>query len=137
LAADVLSAEPFGAQVVAFVAVSEAGQPGWGGLKQKARTVTRCADVRFRPLSSTETPVTQTDVTTEIWKLTAPPVAAALAVASNGELVYDGTDHPESLDPGADSTRPFVFQIDGKPMPRYDFDGSLHHVTIFAKRQVG
>lgn len=132
-----LIGEPFGEQVVAFVAVSETGEPGWGGLKQKSYTVARCAQVRFRPYSSTETPVTQTDSTTEVWKLTAPPDAVALAAKGNGELIYDGTQNPESLDPTADATRQFVFQIDGQVQPRYDMDGTLHHVTVFAKRQAG
>lgn len=132
-----LTFEPFGNQVVAFVAVTQSGEPGWGGLKQKTRTATRCPAVRFRPYSSTETPVTQTDATTEVWKLTAPPEAAALAVEGNGELVYDGSDHPELLDLEADSTRQFVFLIDGQRMPKYDMDGSVNHVTIFCKRQVG
>jgi len=129
--------ESFGGQAVAFVAVTQSGEPGWGGLKQKSRTVTRLAGVRFRPVSVDETPVTQTDATTEVWKLTAPPDAVALAAKGNGELVYDGSQHPELLDPEADSTRQYVFQIDGQRMPRPDMDGVLHHVTIYAKRQVG
>lgn len=129
--------ESFGDQAVAFVAVSQSGSPGWGGLKQKTRTATRLAGCHFRPVSSDETPVTQTDVTTETWKLTAPPDAAALAAKGNGELVYDGSQHPESLDLEADSTRQYVFQIDGQRMPKYDLDGSVHHVTVYLKRQVG
>ena len=129
--------ESFGDQVVAFVAVSQAGAPGWGGLKTKTRTATRLAGCHFRPVSSDETPVTQTDVTTEVWKLTAPPDAVVLAAKGNDELVYDGSQHPELLDLDADSTRQFVFQIDGQRMPKFDLDGSVHHVTVFAKRQVG
>lgn len=127
----------FGDQVVAFVAVTQSGTPGWGGLKQKTRTATRFPGVHFRPHSSDETPVTQTDVTTEVWKLTAGPEVLELAVKGNHELLYDGTDHPEALGLEADATREFVFQVDGQRMPKYDLDGSVDHVTIFCKRQVG
>ncbi len=127
----------FGEQVVAFVAVTQSGTPGWGGLKQKSHTVTRFPGVHFRPFSSDETPVTQTDITTEVWKLTAGPEVLALAVKGNYELLYDGTDHPEALDPEADASKEFLFQIAGQTMPKYDLDGSVDHVTIFCKRQVG
>lgn len=128
--------ESFGGQTVGFVAVVETGQPGWGGLKAKARTVTPQSGCHFRPASSTETPDTQTDVTTEVWKLTAPPEAAVLAVKANGELVYDGSDHPELLDLESDAGRAATFQIFGPIMPKYDLD-AIHHVTIFCKRQAG
>lgn len=127
----------FGGQTVAFVAVTATGAPGWGGLREKLRTVTPLAGCRFRVLTSDETPVTQTDVTTEVWKLTCPPSAAALAVKANGELLYDGTDHPELLDPESEAGRGALFQTDGQILPKYDMDGNVHHVTIFYKRQRG
>lgn len=126
----------FGSQVVAIVSVTNTGGVGWGGLKEKARTATRVEGVQFWPLTSDETPVTQTDVTTEVWRLIAGLDAAVLAAAGNGELVYDGSDHPELLDLDSDAGRAATFQIDGQKMPKQDFQ-SLHHVTIFAKRQVG
>ncbi len=129
--------ESFGGQTVAFLSVTETGQPGWGGIREDVRVATRCPGVRFRPYSSVETPVTQTDVTTERWKLTAPADAVALAVKGNGELLYDGTEHPELLDLDAESTLQFVFQVDGQKMPKHDMDGPVHHVTIMCKRQVG
>lgn len=126
----------FGDQVVALVSVGRTGQPGWGGLRDKARVATRYPGVHFRPYSSTETPVTQTDVTTEVWKLTGPPDAIALSVKGNGELIYDGSDHPELLDLDSDAGKAATFQIDGQISPKYDLDG-VHHVTIMCKRQVG
>lgn len=127
----------FGGQTVAFVAVSQTGSPGWGGLREKVRVATPLSGCRFRSHTSDETPVTQTDVATEIWKLTAPPDAAALVVAANGELLYDGSDHPELLDPDSDAGKAATFQIDGPIQPKRDMDGSVHHVTIWCKRQAG
>lgn len=124
----------FGGQTVAFVAVTESGTIGWGGLKAKARTVTALSGCHFRPASSTEADE-KTDVTTEVWKLTAPPEAAALAVKANGELVYDGTEHPEDLDLESDAGKAATFQIDGPIMPKYGLDNAVHHVTIMCKRQ--
>ncbi|ART69119.1 hypothetical protein BTO20_11475 [Mycobacterium dioxanotrophicus] len=128
--------ESFGGQTVAFVAVTQTGSPGWGGLKPTVRTATPLGGCHFRPASSSETPDTQIDVTTEVWKLTAPPEAAALAVKANGELVYDGSDHPELLDLESDAGKAATFQIDGPIMPKYD-GAEVHHVTIFCKRQAG
>lgn len=129
--------ETFGGQTVGFVTVTETGSPGWGGLKAKVRTTTRLSGCRFRSASSTETPDTQTDVTTEVWKLTAPPEAVALAAKANGQLVYDGTAHPEVLDLDSDAGKAATFQIDGPVIPKYDMDGSVHHVTVMCKRQAG
>lgn len=124
----------FGGQTVAFVTVTETGQIGWGGLKGKTWAVTPLGGCHFRPASSTEVDG-QTDVTTEVWKLTAPPDAAALVVKANGELVYDGTDHPELLDLDSDAGKRATFQIDGPIMPKYGQDNAVHHVTIMCKRQ--
>ncbi|OBB15052.1 hypothetical protein A5761_15025 [Mycolicibacterium setense] len=127
----------FGGQTVAFVTVTETGPIGWGGLKSKTRVATSLAGCHFRPAASTETPDTQTDVATEVWKLTAPPAVAALAVKASGELVYDGSDHPELLDLESDAGKKATFQIDGPIMPKYGLDNSVHHVTIMCKRQAG
>lgn len=128
--------ESFGGQTVGLVTVTEIGQPGWGGLRGSTRTVTPLEGCHFRPVSSVETPEGQTDVTTEVWKLTAPPAAATLAVKANGQLVYDGTEHPELLDLDSEAGKAATFQIDGQKMPKYDLD-AIHHVTIMCKRQVG
>ncbi|AJA43310.1 head closure [Mycobacterium phage Sbash] len=129
--------ETFGDQVVALVTVTETGAPGWGGLKGKARTATKVTGCHFRLSSSTETPDGQTNVATEVWKLTAPPTAAALAAKPGGELIYDGTKHPEALDLDTAAGIAATFQIDGPIAPKYDVDGQVHHVTIMCKRQAG
>lgn len=129
--------ESFGGQTVAFVTVTRTGAPGWGGLKPTTRALTPLGGCRFRQVSSVETPETQTDVTTEVWKLTAPADAAALAVKANGQLVYDGSDHPELIDLDSAAGKAATFQIDGQITPKFDMDGSTHHVTIMCKRQVG
>lgn len=122
--------EVFGGQTVTIVTVAQSGNPGRLGLKAETRTPTTLSGCRFRPMASTETPEGQTDVAGETWKLTAPPVAAALAVTSTSEIVYDGTASPTQ-------SIATTFQVVGPPMPKYDMDGAVHHVTIIGKRQAG
>lgn len=119
-----------GKQTVIISTLTPSGSPGFLGLTGETvsnATVTGC---RARVMSSTETAELQIDVTTEMWKFTLPPVAAATAAQSTGEIVYDGTASPTRA-AGA------VFQIHGPPQPKVDLDGTLHHVTIMAKRQAG
>lgn len=120
----------FGGQTVKIVAVGVTGTPGYLGLKTESRTATTVSGCRFRPLSATETPEQKTDVATETWKLTAPPVAAALAATSTSEIVYDGTSSPTQ-------TAATTFDVIGPVQPKYDLDGVLHHVTIVCQRQAG
>lgn len=108
----------FGGQAVAFVTVSR-GAAGYLGLAAESRTSDTVFGCHFRPFSSTETPEGATDVATEVWKCTAPPVSAALNASPGDELSYDG----------------FTFQIVGAVQPKYGLDGAVHHVTIMAKRQ--
>ncbi|QFG11082.1 head-to-tail stopper [Mycobacterium phage QueenHazel] len=129
--------EQFGGQVVAIVTVAPTGSPGWGGLKSKSRTAVRVPGCHFRPAGSSETPDAQTNVATEFWKLTAPPVAAVLAAKASGELLYDGSEHPELLNPESSAGRAATFQIEGPIMPKYDDGSEVHHVTIMCKRQIG
>lgn len=110
----------FGDQAVKIVTVAETGSPGYLGVKSKSRTEIEVTDCHFRPVGVSETPDAETNVATEVWKLTAPPVAAVLAAKPNGELIYDGK----------------TFKIDGPVMPKYDF-GALHHVTVMCKRALG
>lgn len=119
-----------GDQTVLIGTVTQSGSPGFLGLTAESRadvTVTGC---RGRVLNADETAELQTDVATEIWKWTLPPVAAAAAATSTGELVYDGTAAPAR-------SATSVFQIDGPIRRKYNMDGTLHHVTIHAKRQAG
>lgn len=113
--------DTFGGQAVAFVTVSRSGTRGYLGLAPESRADDTVLGCHFRPVSVAEEPEGSSNVATEIWKLTAPPEAAALAATSTGELTYDG----------------MTFRIDGPIMPKYNFDGTVHHVTIMAKRQDG
>lgn len=109
----------FGGQAVAFVTVSR-GEPGYLGLGGTSRADDTVFGCHFRPASSVETPAnSESDVATEIWKLTAPPTSTVLAAGPGDELSYDGN----------------TYQILGPIMPKYDDDGTVHHVTIMAKRQ--
>lgn len=125
--------EVFGGQSVGFVVVSKDGEPGYLGVISPTRALTVVSGCHFRPLSASEEPVGATDVATEVWKLTGPPSVLELAT-STGELIYDGTADPELPD---DPNHPSVFGIVGPPSPKFDLDGSLHHVTVLAKRQAG
>lgn len=109
-----------GGQTVTLTTVTTSGDPGYLGIKSETRTSVTVAGCRGRVLSSEEMD-TATDIATEVWKFTLPPVSAALAAQPTGELVYGGR----------------VFQIDGPPMPKFDLHGQIHHVTIMGKRQAG
>lgn len=116
----------FGYQTLGFVTVSEIGEPGYLGIKEKQRSVTLLHGCHFRQLSADEI-VTETDVVTEVWKGTCPPEAAALAAKSTGEVLYDGTSNPSD-------TKVNTFHIDGPKAPKSDL-GQVHHVTVICKRQ--
>lgn len=77
--------------------------------------VSGCA---MQPTSTSET-VTLTDVETELWKLFAPPVAAALAATTASEVVYRG----------------MTFQVLGT-RPQVDLVGATDHVAFDLKKQI-
>lgn len=107
-----------GGQTVGFVTVSR-GAPGYLGLGAESRSTTNVSGCRFRPFVTTETPEGETDVATEMWKCTAPKAAFDLDIQPGDEMTYDGK----------------TFHVVGMPAPKFNMDGSLHHVTIMAKRQ--
>ena len=111
----------FGGQTVSLVTVSLADTPGKLGLREQVRTTVDIGGCRFRQLSSTESPESQTDVAGATWKLTLPPTPEALAATSTGEIRYEGE----------------TFQIVGPVAPKFDIDGTVHHVTIVCKRHQG
>lgn len=120
----------FGRQTVGFVTVTSTGAPGYLGLRGESHEVVLMHGVRFRPLRADEM-TGQTDLSTEVWKLTAPSQATVLAAKSTGEILYDGTDSP-AWDDDDSSNR---FQIDGPKQPKPGMLGGVHHVTIMCKRQ--
>ncbi len=122
----------FGRQTVGFVTATESGSPGYLGVREKTFTTVAQSGVRFRPLRTDELDK-QTDVSTEMWKLTAPVSVAALAAKSTGEIVYDGTDSP-TFDEEDDSN---VFTIDGFIQPKPGMYGGVHHITIMCGRKAG
>ncbi len=119
----------FGSQTVGLVAIAETGPPGYLGVKAKQRIVTLRHGVHFRPAGVSETPDAETNVATELWKLTDAPDLVTLAAKSTGEVIYDGTDNPADVQANR-------FQIDGPIQPKHDFGGA-HHVTIMCKRKSG
>jgi hypothetical protein len=110
----------FGGQTVTFVTVTEVGEPGYLGLKAKARAEVAVTGCHFRPAGSSEQ-VGQTDVATGLWRCTAPPVGAVLDAMPGDEVKCGG----------------LTYQVEGVVQPKYDLDGSVHHVTVMCKRQVG
>lgn len=109
----------FGGQTVTFVTVSASGDPGYLGVVEEARTETEVPGCRFRPLRTEETPDYLTNMSSEIWKCTAPPVAAAITALPDGEVKVGGV----------------TYLIQGPVQPKPDMDGTIHHVTIMCKRQ--
>lgn len=112
-----------GSRTVTFVKVGKPDQPGYLGVvdrKDRPRSpfppVPGC---HFRPMSATESD--STHVETGMWKCTAPPAAAAMAMQAPDELVVDGV----------------TYLVEGAAMPKYDTDGTVDHVTIICKYQEG
>lgn len=77
--------------------------------------VSGCA---MQPKSTSET-VTLTDVETELWSCYLPPVAAALAVTTTSEIVYNS----------------MTFQVLGA-RPGVDLAGHLDHIALDLKKQI-
>lgn len=80
----------FGGQAVTVVAVTGTGTYDSLGSETVTKTETVIAGCRHRPLRFDETPEFVTNIATQVWKTTAPPLAAVLAVNAKAELVVDG-----------------------------------------------
>lgn len=106
-----------GDQTVTFVAITE-GTADRLGVKAPVRTPVAVPGCLFRALSTEET-LNLTDVAGEVWKCTAPPVAAVLAAKATGEVKH------------ADVT----YQIVGGVQPQYDLAGDVDHVVVMCKKQ--
>lgn len=119
----------FGNQTVSFIVITESGTPDRFGMKTKVRTPTVVTGCRHRPLDAKEMAELETDVATQVWKTTAPPEAAAIAAASTGELLYDGTASPTDVAANR-------LHIIGGAKPFTDFANPFK-VTILSQRQTG
>lgn len=119
-----------GGQTIKLGTVSTGGAPGYLGMKTETRTDVTVTGCRGRVLTAAEAAELTTDIATEIWKWTLPPSATALAATATGEVVYDGTAAPAR-------SATSVFEIDGPIQPKFNMDGTVHHVTLMCKRQAG
>jgi hypothetical protein len=107
----------FGGQTVTFVTVTQGAEGRFE--REPVRTPVDVPGCRFRPLGTSEI-VTATDLATEVWKCTAPPVDAVLAATASSELVYGGkTYHVTGVEPFTD--------LAGRPFK----------VTVIAERYIG
>ena len=79
---------------------------------------TPISGVRFRPLSTTEV-IELYQKAIEVWRLTAPPAEAVMALTANDLVRHNGV----------------VYEIDGGIEPYTDASGVPFKVTILCKRQ--
>ena len=116
----------FGAIVAARSGVSPVRQVSVpsnspGGCSRSARSVeVEVPGCLFRSLRADETPQTEVDINTQVWRCTAPATAATLAADPRGYLKYDGD----------------VYQIIGGAQKQFDFSGRPH-VVVDAQKQLG
>lgn len=111
----------FGGQTVTFVSYKDTGSPGALGTYVQAETAVDVPGCRHRPLPFSETPEGDTDIATEQWQTTAPPVPAVLAAKANGVLRGDGVE----------------YRIIGGPRVFTDRYGQPYKVTVFSRRMSG
>lgn len=110
-----------GGQTVTFVSFTQGATPDSLGIKTETAVEVAVAGCVFEPLRADETPQTEVDIATQVWRCTAPPVAAALNADATGLLKYNGE----------------TFQIVGGARPVSDFSGAVTQVVVLAQRQVG
>ena len=107
----------FGGQVVTFVTNTLGAEGRFE--REVTPTSTDVPGCRFRPLGTSEI-VAETDLATEVWKCTAPPVAAALNATATSQLVYGGKTY------NVTGVEPFT-----------DMAGRPFKVTVIAERYIG
>jgi len=81
---------PFGNQTVIFVAMTPGTVVGSLGEKTPGTIQVPVYNCRHRPLSDAETPEYLTDIATQVWKTTAPPVPVAINASPTGQLIVGG-----------------------------------------------
>lgn len=107
----------FGGQTVTFVTITY-GAPDRNGIPKETRTNVDVPGCRFRPLRTDEK-VGLTDIASEVWKCTAPPVEAVLEASTVSELEYAGE----------------TYQLMGEVQPFNDMGSTVHKVTVLARKQ--
>lgn len=93
------------------------GAPGRQGIRAKTYVSTNVSGCLFRPLKSTEPTGGNTDVITQVFKATVPPVPVALAADETYELTYAGADY-------------VITEVKHHP----DLSGAIHHVTLLCRK---
>lgn len=109
----------FGSQTISFITLVGSGTYDELGGETTTTTTVSVAGCHHRPLRADEMPDWLTNIATQVWKTTAPPVAAALAAESTGLLTVDGQ----------------TFQILAGAQPFPDFAGNPFKVTILSQIQ--
>lgn len=95
------------------------GAPGRMGIRAKSSVSTEVSGVLFRPWESKEPTGGNTDVITQVFKATLPPVAVALAADETYELDYQGESY-------------VITEVKKHP----DLSGRIHHVSILCRKWV-
>lgn len=111
----------FGGQTVTVVTFTLDDDEDNYGVKRETEVETDVVGCRFRPLTFTETAQTEFDVSTQVWKCTAPPVEAILAADSTGYLRVDGD----------------TYSIIAGPQLFTDMSGAAFKVTLLATKHDG
>jgi hypothetical protein len=114
----------FGTQTISLRPVT-LGASGRLGIRAKTGSGTPVTGCRFRELDTTEPTGGNTDVITQMFKATVPPVATALAADETYELDY------------ADAPFAGTYVITRvKKHPDPSLPGVIHHVSIFCRKWV-
>lgn len=111
----------FGGQTITVVDYQDTDHLGALGTYERAEVTTDVPGCRHRPLPFSETAEGDTDVATENWKTTAPPVPAVLAAQADGVLRVDGVE----------------YRIIGGPRVFTDLQGQPFKVTVVSRRVTG
>ena len=82
----------FGSQTVSFVSLVGSGVFTEYGEEVMSEVSVDVAGCRHRPLSAVEASELFGNVARQMWRTTAPPVAAAVSALSGGRLLVDGVE---------------------------------------------
>lgn len=110
-----------GGQTVIFGSFTESGTPDGLGMMTETSVEVEVSGCLFHTLRADETPQTEVDVNTQVWRCTAPATETTLAADNTGYLKFAGE----------------VYQIVGGPQQFYDLAGAVDHVVVLAQKQTG